>query len=146
MGFAGFERMPIRERFGITSLNSCICLPISSVPRKLSPVTLPPGRASVSTSADGNGVGDGRRDDGDGADAAFGRKGSLRSVHDDDIHLEPNQLGDQFWQALGFVACSLDREDEVLPFYPPELFEPLIERRLEVNGSIERRIVRYPIA
>ena len=47
--FVALARIAIAATVGTTSLSSSTCLPASSVPRKLNPVTFPPGRANVAT-------------------------------------------------------------------------------------------------
>ena len=53
----------------------------------------------------------------------------------DDVHLEPDQLGREIGQPVVLILRKSIVDDNVLPFKPPELAQPLPERLDEMWGS-----------
>jgi hypothetical protein len=44
---------------------------------------------------------------------------------DDDIHVEPDQIGGQFGQSLGFPLRPAPFDSDGLPLHPTQLVEPM---------------------
>jgi len=75
-----------------------------------------PGKAGHE--AYGHGIGWVDRDNGNGTSAMLGGEGGFRGDHDDDIDLEPNQLGYELRQPLGPEFGRFGDDGDVLPFDP----------------------------
>ena len=81
------------------------------------------GEASDETAADG--IGHRRHDDGDGTGRALGCLDDRRRNPDDDLHLEPHELGRHLRQALRLAGRPAVLDDEVAPFDIAQLAQPL---------------------
>ena len=113
-----------RRRPGSTSRKSSIRLPARSVDWIDRPVTLPPGRARIATkplptgsTASANTIGI--------VEVACFAAGTAASHRDDDIDLEPDELGRDLGEALAASLCPaiLDRDGAALD--PAEFAQPL---------------------
>ena len=53
--------------------------------------------------------------------------GCCPTTRDDDVYLEPHQLGRERGEAIEFSLCRSTLDDNVLSFHVPNLAEPLAE-------------------
>ena len=85
---------------GTISLSNSSLFPPSSTLIWDNPVTLPPGRARLSTEPKHNGVSGGRHYDGDGLGSIFGSHGIDSNGSNDDVNLEPDEIGGEVGEAI----------------------------------------------
>src|SRR5215510_3248126 len=124
---SGFERMATRRILGTVSLSSSSCLANSSRPALPdTPVTFPPGRARLAMSPLRANV---NHNDGDRLGGVLGCRRCLRPRRcDDQVHLEPDQLGRQVGQPVDPTLRISIVDDNILALNPSELAQPLPER------------------
>src|SRR4029453_12911338 len=80
-----------------------------------------------------------RHDDGDRRRGALGRLGSGGGARDDDVHVEPNQLGGEGGEPVSVVAVESALDEDVLALDVPQLPHPLEET---LPGAPAPRAVR----
>jgi hypothetical protein len=92
-------------------------------------------------SPDPDGIGKAHSDDGDRSRAVLRCQGRRRRGRDDDVHLEPDQLGCEIRQAVEAALRGSVLDDDVLALDPPELAQPLPERLEDAGIRGERAAV-----
>ena len=93
-----------------------------------------------------NGIARADHDDGDGCRRVLGGNGWGRRRRDDDVHLEPHQLGGKRGQPVKPALRKSVFDDDVLSFRPPVHAEPFPERLHEqIRGGWASRQIPDPI-
>src|SRR5262245_56781197 len=77
---------------------------------------------------------------GDRLGRVLGCQGGLRRRHDDDVHLETNQLGGKVGHRVRPTLSKTSVDGDVLPFNPPELAQPFAERLKEMWVTSRRGV------
>jgi hypothetical protein len=75
-----------------------------------------------------------RHDDGDRWRGALGRFGRGWAVRDDDVHVEPNQLGREGGKSFGSVSVESALDEDVLALDVPQFLQPLEESLPDARG------------
>jgi hypothetical protein len=87
-----------------------------------------------------NGIANTNHDDRDRLGGILGCRHSLRPRRYDDVHLEPDQLGRKIRQPVEPTLSESIVDDNILALNPPELAQPLPERRGGLSeGDVTRR-------
>ena len=131
--------MATRECWGTTSLSNCSRLATSSGPRKVVPVTFPPGRARLATSSSSTGSAMAITTMGMTLVACFGRSGSRRTQCDNDINLAFHQFNSEFAEPIGIRFSKLALNSDVLSFRVTKLAQPY-QQRVEGHAACDRTL------
>jgi hypothetical protein len=96
-------------------------LATNPVARVVNPCDVPARPAQTRDEAASHGIGNERRDNGDGGGRSLGGEGSGRGGGHNDIHLAPHQLRRQGGELIFPVGRPAVVDGKVLSLYPTEL-------------------------
>ena len=142
----GFQSTATRESLGTISLSSSSRFPASSGTIWDNPVTLPPGRARLSTSPARNRVTRSHHNDRDSPGSFFGSQSIGSSGSDDDVNLETDEIGREVREAIVSTLRIAVLDADVLSLDPSEVAETEPECLVPERGSGRRewREKSYP--
>src|SRR5262249_17814597 len=116
----------------------------SRLPRKLTPVTLPPGRLRLATRPNLTGVAADHEDDRYRRARCLDRECRGGGDRGDRCHPTVNQIGCQHWQLVVSPLCPAVFNPQILTLDVAGLFQALAERRRVVCERLRRATMQKP--